>query len=45
VELGKVLGVDMRRRIELYRGNPNNPQTFEGLNQSTSEMFRTYLQG
>jgi len=43
VELGKVLGVDMRRRIGLYKKDPNDQKVFEGLNPSTTTLFRNFL--
>jgi glucose-6-phosphate isomerase len=43
VELGKVLGKDMRDRMKLYIANKNDPKVFEGLNRSTTELFRKFL--
>jgi len=43
VELGKVLGVDMRRRIALYKKDPSDPKVFEGLNSSTAVLLKKFL--
>lgn len=43
VELGKVLGKDMRERIKLFKANRNDPKVFEGLNPSTAQVFKDFL--
>jgi glucose-6-phosphate isomerase len=43
VELGKVLGKDMRNRISAYKANKNDPKVYEELNRSTKELFKQYL--
>ena len=43
VELGKVLGKDMRERMKLYKANKNDPKVFEGLNPSTAKVFKDFL--
>lgn len=44
VQLGKVLGVDMRNRIEKYKADPKDPQVYKGLNASTATMFKMFLE-
>jgi glucose-6-phosphate isomerase len=43
VELGKVLGVDIRNRILLYKNNSKDPKVFEGLNPSSVRMLSALL--
>jgi glucose-6-phosphate isomerase len=45
VELGKVLGVDMRKRMELYKKDKNDKKIFGGLNSATADTFKKFLQG
>jgi len=43
VELGKVKGLDIRKRIELYKKDPSNPEVFRGLNPSSAALLKVYL--
>ena len=43
VELGKVLGVDLRRRMLLFKNSPNDKNILEGLNSSTKKLFKIFL--
>lgn len=43
VELGKKLGLDIRRRMELFKANPGDPIVYEGLNSSTAANLRAFL--
>ncbi len=45
VELGKKLGVDMRNRMSLNVSDRTNPHVYEGLNSSTKDLFRMFLNG
>ena len=45
VELGKKLGLDIRRRMELFKYNPGDPMIYTGLNASTAELLKMYLNG
>ncbi len=45
VELGKVLGKDMRERMKLYKTNKNDKKVFEELNPATRALFSGFLKG
>jgi len=45
VELGKKLGLDIRRRMELFKKDKKDPSVYEGLNNSTAKLLKLYLSG
>ncbi|MFA5103825.1 MAG: glucose-6-phosphate isomerase [Candidatus Margulisiibacteriota bacterium] len=45
VELGKKLGLDIRKRMELFKQNPADTMVYVGLNSSTAELLKMYLSG
>ncbi|MBU1099943.1 MAG: glucose-6-phosphate isomerase [Bacteroidetes bacterium] len=45
VELGKELGINIRERMKLYKKDPANPEVFSGLNVSTSELLKSFMEG
>lgn len=45
VELGKKLGLDIRRRMELFKQNPGDPMVYSGLNSSTEALLKKFLYG
>jgi glucose-6-phosphate isomerase len=43
VELGKVLGKDLQRRMKLFKKDKSDPEVFKDLNQSTAGLLKTFL--
>lgn len=44
VELGKILGKDMGRRMKLWKANQADPAVYQGLNSSTALLLKYYLE-